>query len=587
MAALSVARAWLPLGASALAALAPLGCVGSIDTLEDPVAEPAPGGVTREAAARGGTPGSPSAPTVAGPAAPPASQGCGPEGSLPVGGARARVARLSHREWSNAVRDLVGGTLPTNLLALTTDPVYGRFDNDGALLQVHETLRLDYQRSAETVAEAATKTVEAAARFLPSGLPAEPPLRARAFVERFGLRAYRRPLRPAELARYLALFAEGPAFYVGKDPFLDGVRATLEAFLQSPHFLYRLELAEGTDRRIVLGSYEVAAKLSFALTHTLPDAALLDVAARGELARREVVRAQAERLLATAAGQEMVGDLHSQLLKLRTYDSLEQKDARLFPEYTATTGQDMRAETERFVREVVQSDGGLRQLLVSRFTFANRRLAPIYKLPGTYGDTLTRVELDPLQRTGILTHAGFLARNADATEISSIHRGVSVHYDLLCTKLPPPAPGATLKGAVGRTNRQRIESITGPGTCGAACHASLINPIGFAFEGYDALGRHRTLDNGVPIDASGTYSFGGAPRSFRGAVELSDLIAESPEAHECYAGSFFEYLLGRLPGDADGALIRQLGERSRTGCGGARGLVLALVTSDEFLTRAP
>jgi hypothetical protein len=283
----------------------------------------------------------------------------------------------------------------------------------------------------------------------------------------------------------------------------------------------------------------------------------------------------------------MLEDFHEQLLRLHTYDQIE-KDAKVFPEYAAGIGADMRRETMMFARDVVQKGGGLRELLLSAHTFVNRRLAPVYRVAAPASTTtFQRASLNPAERAGLLTQVGFLASNAYSREVDSIHRGVFVHHTFLCTNLPPPVDGVSLSGARGTTNRERISSVTGDGTCGAGCHSRIINPVGFAFEHYDALGRYRTTDNGAPVDASGSYVFGGTPRAFKDAVEFSRLVAESAEAHECYGKSLFEYVHGRVPEPGDEAQIKLLGARSLGNKAAVKALVLDLVTSDEFLSRLP
>jgi hypothetical protein len=139
------------------------------------------------------------------------------------------------------------------------------------------------------------------------------------------------------------------------------------------------------------------------------------------------------------------------------------------------------------------------------------------------------------------------------------------------------------KGGV--TNRQRVTANTGKGTCGDGCHSTIINPIGFAFENYDALGRYRTTDNGQPVDAADTYAFGGVPRAFANALELVRLIASSDEAHRCFAGALLEYLHGRPAAPQDAPLVTALARRSLADRASLKALALALVTGDAFLTR--
>jgi hypothetical protein len=170
-------------------------------------------------------------------------------------------------------------------------------------------------------------------------------------------------------------------------------------------------------------------------------------------------------------------------------------------------------------------------------------------------------------------------------------RGVHVSLDALCVELPaPPDVPPAAPSNVGKTNRQLLEAFTeAPGSICQGCHANLINPLGFAFEGYDGIGKHRTTDNGQPVDASGTYGFSDGQKQFTGAAQLMQAVAGSRQAHDCYAQHLFEYFYGRervrdLGGDI--ALVTEIGRRSQ-GKQPVKSLILDLVSTDAFLTRLP
>lgn len=147
----------------------------------------------------------------------------------------------------------------------------------------------------------------------------------------------------------------------------------------------------------------------------------------------------------------------------------------------------------------------------------------------------------------------------------------------------PPLPDVK----PGQTNRERINAVTGPGTCGQACHATVINPLGFAFENYDPVGRYRSSDNGLPVDASGSYSVNGYETQFSTANELTQQLAESDLAHQCYAEHWLSYLYGRLAVHSDEPLLHELAARSKSENLSAKDIVRALVQSESFLTREP
>lgn len=524
-------------------------------------------------------------------------------GSGPVWGADAvvpssRLLRLSHVQWENTVRDLLFlPERPGLSRSFTGDSLLSRFDNLGSSLQVTDGLFTDYQLAAEQLAERVSGDAQLRARILPPNLPSDAAARARAFVTAFGERAFRRPLDEQEIAEHVALFQAGPQAYGGGDALAMGVRAVVTAMLQSPYFLYRIERStEARDGVVPLSGWELASRLSYALAGTMPDAQLMAAAREGRLsadalsetALASELRDHARRLLGTPAGRELVDDFHLQLLRLRAYDGID-KDRTRVPEFSPGIGADMRQEALRFVREVVLERGqGISDLLQAPFSYVNARLAPIYGVSAPAGGDFARVELNPDERFGLLTLSGFLAANAHRDEVDSIHRGVFVHHQILCTDLPAPSDDVPpLPDLMGRTNRERVTAHTGPGTCGAGCHSNLINPAGFAFEAYDAIGKYRTTDRGAPIDASGTMEIDGEERTWRTGKEFVGLLAASDDAHRCITGAWLEYLHARQVHAQDANLLGRLAERSRRDRAPLTELVVELVASRAFANRTP
>ncbi|WP_437707164.1 DUF1592 domain-containing protein [Sorangium sp. So ce448] len=516
------------------------------------------------------------------------------DGPLPGGAAAPQVAersmfpRLSHAQWENTVRDLLRlDDRPGLSASFTTDPLGGVFDNNEAALLVTPGLWSDYQRAAEELAAMVTADEDKLGRLLPADLPAEGEARAQAFIERFGERAFRRPLTAEERDTYVALFRRGVELFEGEEPFAAGVRAALEAFLQSPHFVYRVESGAGPAKGglIRLSGHEIAAKLSYLFWNSMPSDALLEAAKAGELSTPEAVRAYTEGMLEDPRAREVVGAFHRQLYDYEQYHDLN-KDQALYPEFVPEMGDDMQREAELFVEHVVfEREGGLTELLTSRTAFVNDHLAAVYGVEGDFSDGFEQVELDEAERSGLLTRLGFLAAKATARQPDSIHRGVFVNLRVLCAALPPPPDDATsLPPGELATNRERVEAHTGKGTCGASCHGALINPVGFAFEHYDAIGKYRTTDNGMPINSADAYTLGGQSRKYADAIEFSQLLAESSEAHACYAERWLEFAHGRDADAKDRAFVKQLGEASRGGSS-TKELLLEIVSSTPFLAR--
>jgi len=509
---------------------------------------------------------------------------------VPVLPATSRFPRLSHRQWENSIRDLFyldQGTGKSGLFI--GDPVSGGFDNNSEKLVVSATLWTDYQRASEEIAEQVILDPELMAAVVPA-VEGDSTAIATAFIETFGARAYRRPLTAEEVASHLAVFQQGVNLG-GDDPFAEGVRVLLQTFLQSPHFLYRVELSDAAndDGRIALSSWEIASKLSYMLWDTMPDEALFAAAAADELTGVAGVEAQGKRMLADPRAREMVAAFHFQTLDIDHRANIN-KDPGLFPEFEVGMRQMMIDETMMFVDDVVFEGGGtLAELLTEPYSFVNKTLAPLYGLdPGGFTDELVATQLDPTQRAGLTTQLGFLAANASTTENDPIHRGVFLNLKLLCTGLPPPPdvlppPPPPVEG---ESLRERIDRHTGEGTCGQSCHATLINPLGFAFESYDPLGRWQTMDAGKPVDATGEFLFASGVHQFDGGVQLANLMAENTDAHRCYVAHLLEYGYARTPQSADNAAIIALAERSLGDDLPITSLILELTKSDAFRFRA-
>jgi hypothetical protein len=247
----------------------------------------------------------------------------------------------------------------------------------------------------------------------------------------------------------------------------------------------------------------------------------------------------------------------------------------------------MQEEALRFLDHVVATGGGIAELLTSTTAFVNRDLAALYGVPGEFGADYTEVELDPAQRAGFLTRLGFLARNATLTESDPIHRGVFINLNLVCRTISARPDLPDMLNPSGETTRERVTSITGVGTCGESCHARMINPAGFAFEHYDAIGRYRVTDNGVPVDAADVYAFANEREiAFSNAIEFSAQLAAAPEVHACYVSQLLEFILGRNLRSADLPLVEDLADRSLHDRMSIRDIVLEIVASSAFRVRA-
>jgi hypothetical protein len=410
-----------------------------------------------------------------------------------------------------------------------------------------------------------------------------------AWIEDFGSRAFRRPLTSDELDMYQDLFETGPDLVGSGDDFADGVRIVLQAMLQSPQFLYRIESTTEVDGegRIALSGWELASKLSYSLWNGPPDEELVAKAASGALKDPVELRAQALRMLADPRAKEMIGDLHRQLLLLDSYANIS-ATVDEFPDWRALIPGSMRAEALAFVDGVVFGGGSIHDLFTDNQTYINDDLAPIYGVGSVGSSNLVPVELDPTERAGLLTLSGFLALKGVGEQSSPIRRGAFINTELLCVNVPPPPPEfpglPEIDGSM--TTRQVVEAHTGEGTCGAGCHSTLINPPGFALEGFDGLGRSRIEEFGMPIDSSGTYTFSDGQRSWTDAVDFAYLMAESKQTHQCYTKHLLQYVHGRVASAGDGLTLSTLSEASVNDHASILEIIADLVSVDSFRFRS-
>nr|WP_276600774.1 MULTISPECIES: DUF1592 domain-containing protein [unclassified Nannocystis] len=503
-----------------------------------------------------------------------------------------RLVRLTHSQYDLTVADLLKLNLdPRPSAEFLADPAVAGFDNNAQQMVVKDRLGRDYRRAAERLAGEATKP-DALAVLLPCQPEGDGSQCAAQFVAEFGRRAFRRPLTPTEQTTYSGLFSQGAGLYPEGTPFEQGIRFIVEAMLQSGHFLYRVELSDSVDsgKVIPLAGYELASRLSYLLWGSMPDDTLLAAAEAGELDTAEGVEAQARRLLDSPKAEAPVADFHRQWLELDKVDNL-QKNTDLYPEFNKALAHAMREETQRFVRHVVfELEGDYAALLTAPVTFVNAELAALYGLQGQFGAEFTEAALDPQKRAGILTQPSFLATHAYQSMSSPIFRGAFVQKQILCTPPPPPPggidPNLPPLGDDIVTTRDQVEAHTQQDPYCAGCHKGIINPPGFAFEHYDALGKWRDLDNGAPVDASGEAVSGAWLLSFTDAVDMVGQIGESANGTRCYLTNWFRYGYGRDVAPIDRCTIDALDAELAASGYNIKELLVSLTLTRTFRFRA-
>ena len=497
----------------------------------------------------------------------------------------APLRRLTSREYDNAVADLLGDTThpATNFPA---DNRVGFFDNTATAQTVPVLLAEKYLESAAKLAHGVA-SISTLVGCDVNGADATACVDR--FIQKFGRRAYRRPLESDEAASLRAIFDSTRAAADAET----GVRGVVAAVLVSPHFLFRPEQG-GAPASIAsakqLTPFELASRLAGLLWSSIPDELLLDAAATGQLATREQVAAQAERMLADPRARPATTAFYEQWLGAQLLTTTT-KDAALYPDFDESLRRAMQEETRRFVEHVLwEGDAKSTTLFAAAFTFVNARLARHYGVPGPADDaTFQRVALDATQRAGLLTHAGFLTTLASPTEPSPFKRGAWVRRRLLCQdlpdppndvpELPEPQPGVSL--------RERAAAHSSAPAC-SGCH-QLIDGLGFGLEQYDALGRFRTMVEGKPIDSSGNVtSTEDSDGAFVGGAELAARLSSSKQAQRCVATQWLRYALARRETDDDACALEALQAAFLASGGDLKRLLVELTQTDAFWSyRAP
>jgi cytochrome c553 len=364
-----------------------------------------------------------------------------------------------------------------------------------------------------------------------AGEGADRPQRLRLFCQRFAELAFRRPLTVEHQLRYI-----DRQFQETTDPDT-AVKRSLLLTLKSPRFLYREMNGD---------AYDTASRLSFGLWDSLPDQALLDAAAKGELATRAQVVRQAERMAADPRTRAKLREFFQQWLKIEHVPDIA-KDPQAFPGFDAGLAADLRTSLDLFLEDVLWSEASdFRQLLLSDELFLNDRLSAFYGAALPAPRPFRKVLLPPLdERAGILTHPYLMATFAYTSTTSPIHRGVFLARSVLGQSLrPPPDAFAPLAPDLHPklTTRERVILQTKPQAC-QTCHG-MINPLGFTLEHFDAVGRYRDQEKGRPIDATGTYQTrSGETVKFAGVHDLAVFLANSPETHDAFIEQLFHYIV--------------------------------------------
>ena len=540
-----------------------LGCTGTID---DPADAPAIGGAGVRPDSDGPLP-----------SGDPACDGEARVGDAPL-------SRLTNAQLGNADRDLLApldvGDVEAGLVA---ESAIGGFRSNAAI-PVSDLEERGYADQAARVAALVAADPAPVLGCAPTS-PADEASCVRSFVERFLPRAFRRPVGADEIERVLALYdtvrGEG-------ETFAGAASVIVEATLQSPRFLYRLEMPAGSAGEIVpLDGHQIASRLSFFLWDSIPDEELAAAAAAGHLSSAAGIEAHARRMLASPRAQAAIESFHLQWIGVDGIGSID-KDTTAFPVFDRDLARAMRDETAMFVDRVVRTgDGSYETLLLGGFSFLSGDLYALYGV--TALGEWEHVSFDPNVRPGLLSQASFLAAHAHPDQTSPVHRGRAIRESFFCETLPapppdvddtPPDPDPSL------TTRERFAAHDEVAAC-AGCH-QLMDPIGLAFEAFDAVGQHRTMEAGRPVDTTGAIVGTDVEGPIDGVRELSERLVESGQARECLVRNWYRFALGRLESEAELCSLVEAYETFERSGRDVRELIVAITRTDAFrLYRIP
>ncbi len=514
----------------------------------------------------------------------------GQSNTPPAAPEAAPLRRLTRFEYNNSVRDLFGDTMqPAS--ALPAEQLGNGFGNDADALSVSSLLAEQYGLVAEGIATRATATPAALSKLAScaaSMTEASEAACTRTLIERLAPRAYRRPLATGEVDDFVALASTIRATEGGAS-FATAISAVIQAMLQSPDFLYRVEFGVADATRSELrrpSGDEMATRLSYLFWGTLPDDTLRAAAAAGELSTNEGVLAHAARMLDDPQSHRVVRFFFDNLLPINGLSDLTRNET-LFPAYTSALGAAMREETQQFLEyEIFQGEGTWPSALTAPYTFVNDTLATFYGIPGVTGSAFRKVQLPRTdQRVGVLLQAGVMAGTITTNQSNPVLRGSFVANKLLCQQISLPSNPDVLAmvevpdETSGATARERFSKHSSQPVC-AGCHRSL-DPIGFALENFDPIGQYRGDENGVTIDPSGNVP--GSIGMVSGPVELAKKLASSEAAQTCFASHWMNFAYGRSMGNADAATQTAIQDEFKQSGYNVKQLLLALTQTDAFL----
>ena len=498
------------------------------------------------------------------------------------------IRRLTHSQYNNTIRDLLGDqSLAANRFP-KEDFIHG-FKNQLEGQSVSPLQAEAYGEAAERLARSSFRGGDSRSLIPVKPLSPSDQNAARSFILQFGLKAFRRPLSDEETNKYLRMFL---TVSNQTREFNSGAQLVVEAMLQSPNFLFRVQRQKDQSN----AQFEIASRLSYLIWDTMPDDAMLQAASRNEFSTVAQIEAQARRMLDDPRARLALDEFLAQWMRFdRVQDAT--RDRRKFREFNSEVAAAMTEETRQLFRHLVWNDKNFMEFFAADYTFISSSLAQIYGMPPP-SEEFSRVDYPPESgRSGVLGHGSFLVLTSKPSETSPTSRGLFVRNQFLAQEIAPPPPGVNsvlpeITEDSPQTNRQRLAVHLNSEAC-SSCHR-LIDPIGYGFEQYDAIGGFHTKmtlrfgsrdkPSTKELDVDTAAFVQGIPNSeFSRPKDLGKLLAESETCQRCIVKQFFRYALGREESAADQPILDTAFAKFRDSGFRFRELVMAVVTSKLFL----
>jgi hypothetical protein len=484
------------------------------------------------------------------------------------------LQRLTTRQIVNTLSDLFGQQVEL-------PPLYPRDETSGGYVSLPDAQLMSAQfaeQHLEWMLQIGNSVVAAKpARIMTcilttAGCPGQ-------ILDRLLYLAFRRNTLPAEKSHYLSVFNGAAGTNDQK------MAVTIAAVLASPAFLYRELFNPNPDNQMTvykLNLFELASRLSYFLWETMPDDQLLELARSGELAKPEILKAQIERMTASARIDGLARTMTDQWLNLSKLWN-HSLSSTSFPQFTPAMKTAMYEETVAFMKYLIQNDRPISDLMESDYTFATSLTAPLYGLSGNFSSTPSRAMIGALPLSGIATKAAVLAVTSSGDRTSIVKRGLWVNESLLCTHVPEPPPGVInslpTNLPANATPRDIVEYHRRDAKC-STCHM-MLDPPGLALENYDPLGRYRTVYPNInqPIDASSTLANGSSFRDLKG---LQSILAANPELSKCVVNRIVPLVSGRKAASLDDCSIESATELKKPTDLGFKKLIGNILSSPIF-----